>query len=85
MRCIAGLVLFVVLYFGGCMVLAGIAGELKVGNGSRNSGLFNRVAEASIVKKYHALMAVGAGAASLAICCLPTLLASTKGNDEWYG
>jgi hypothetical protein len=87
MRCLAGFALFIVLYLGGCALLAGVSGGMAVGNGSRNSQWLGRVSKVPVVKKYHALVAVGAGAASLLACSLPTLLArkSRSQHDEWYG
>ena len=64
MRCIAGFVLFVVLYFSSCFTLDGIV--------RKNSG---RVAAAEAIRKYHALVAVASGVVTLLCCSLPTLLA----------
>jgi hypothetical protein len=57
MRCVLGFVLFVVLYFGSCTTL----GEIV----RKTSG---RAAEAEVLRKYHALVAVGAGVFTL-FCC----------------
>jgi hypothetical protein len=64
MRCVLGFVLFVVLYFGSCTTL----GEIV----RKTSG---RAAEVEVLRKYHALVAVGAGIVTLFCCSVPTLLA----------
>ena len=58
-----GFVLFVVLYFGSCIIL----GEIV----QKKSG---RAAKAEALRKYHALVAVGAGVVTLLCCSVPTLL-----------
>ena len=63
MRCVLGLVLFVVLYFGSCTILAEIV--------NKTSG---RAAKIEALRKYHALVAVGAGVVTLLCCSVPTLL-----------
>jgi hypothetical protein len=75
MRCVAGFVLFVVLYFGSCAVLDGIV--------RKTSG---RAAAVEALRKYHALVAVGAGVVSLFCCSLPTLLlrASQSESERLY-
>jgi hypothetical protein len=63
MRCVLGFVLFVVLYFGSCAILDGIV--------RKTSG---RAAAVEVIRKYHALVAVGAGIVTLLCCSVPTLL-----------
>jgi hypothetical protein len=63
MRCVLGFVLFVVLYFGSCTTLGGIVRQTS-----------GRAAEVEVLRKYHALVAVGAGVISLFCCSVPTLL-----------
>lgn len=63
MRCVLGLVLFVVVYFGSCTILGGIV--------RKTSG---PAAQVEVLRKYHALIAVGAGVVSLFCCSVPTLL-----------
>ena len=70
MRCVIGFVLFVVLYFGSCTTL----GEIV----RKTSG---RAAEAEVLRKYHALVAVGAGIVSLFCCSVPTLLAKASQRE----
>jgi hypothetical protein len=72
MRCVAGLALFVVLYFGSCTILSGIV---------RNSSGPWEAAEA--LRKYHALVAVAAGAVSLGACMLPGYLLRKSQEAEW--
>jgi len=82
MRCIVGVVLFLILYFGGCAVLGGVAGAIAGANDPRHAKSVGRVAGANAVTKYHALVAVGAGAVSLLACCLPTLLVKMNERNE---
>ena len=70
MRCVLGFVLFVVLYFGSCTIL----GEIV----HKTSG---RAAKAEVLRKYHALVAVGAGIVTLFCCSVPTLLARAAQRD----
>lgn len=70
MRCLVGLVLFVVLYLGSCSLLHKIV--------SKTSG---RAAAAEALRKYHALVAVGVGAFTLFCCSVPTLLAKAAQRD----
>jgi len=70
MRCVLGFVLFVVLYFGSCTILGGIV--------RKTSG---QAAEVEVVRKYHALVAVGAGVVTLFCCSVPTLLARASQSE----
>lgn len=70
MRCVAGLVLFVVLYFCSCTIL----GEII----HKTSG---RAAKVEVLRKYHALVTVGAGVVSLFCCSMPTLLARASRSE----
>ena len=63
MRCVLGFVLFVLLYFGSCTTLGEIVRQ--------NSG---PAAEVEVLRKYHALVAVGVGVVTLLCCSVPTLL-----------
>jgi hypothetical protein len=83
MRCIVGVVLFLVLYFGGCAVLGAVAGGIAGANDPRHARSVGRVAGANAVTKYHALVAVGAGTVSLLCCCLPTLLVKMNERNQW--
>jgi hypothetical protein len=67
MRCIAGLALFLALYFGSCTILAG---AVRSSSGPRVG--------AEALRKYHALVAVGAGAVYLAVCTVPGVLFPEK-------
>jgi hypothetical protein len=70
MRCVIGFVLFVVLYFGSCSILGAVV--------RKTSG---PSASAEALRKYHALVAVGAGAVSLLACSLPTMLARASRRE----
>ncbi|HVU85727.1 MAG TPA: hypothetical protein VHD36_00275 [Pirellulales bacterium] len=83
MRCIAGVVLFVVLYFGSCWLLGEAVRITTIRNDPRHSAWAGQSAKAAVLKKYHALVAVGAGLVSIAGCALPTILANRR-HDEWY-
>ena len=72
MRCIAGLALFLALYFSSCTILAGVVRS--------NSGA---MAGAEALRKYHAIITVATGAASLVICSLPGILARKSQQAEW--
>ena len=71
MRCIIGFALFVALYFGSCKVL---------GEATRRAA--GPLAQAHVLKKYRALVAVGAGGVSLFICSLPTLVSRSRDIDD---
>ncbi len=83
MRCITGVALFLVLYFGSCWLLGEIVRTTAIRNDPRHSTWAGQSAKADVLKKYHALVAVGAGVASIAGCALPTVLANRR-HDEWY-
>ena len=72
MRCVIGVVLFVVLYFGGCMVLNEAV--------TAHSG---KVAAARVLKTYHAPVAVAAGLVAIIGCSLPTVLLRKSERSEW--
>ncbi len=87
MRCIVGLVLFLFLYFGSCKLLREIAGAMAVANDPAHSQRVGRAVGARAVKKYHALVAVGAGAVAFLSFSLPVLLVrSSERNEEsaWH-
>jgi hypothetical protein len=83
MRCIAGIALFLILYFGSCSLLGEIVRTTTIRNDPRHSVAAGRMAKADVLRKYHALVAVGAGVASILACGLPTLLARRSRQDEW--
>jgi hypothetical protein len=72
MRCVAGLALFLALYFSSCTILSGAVRS--------NSG---PSAAAETLRKYHAAIAVVAGATSFAVCSLPGILARKSQQAEW--
>jgi hypothetical protein len=74
MRCFIGFALFLVLFFGSCATLKAVT--------TKTSG---PLAAAEVLRKYHAAVAVGAGAATLLLCSLPTLLSRPRYPEEWYG
>ena len=73
MRCFIGFALFLVLYFGSCTTLKAVT--------TKASGPW---AAGEVLRKYHAAVAVGAGAVTLLVCSLPTLLSRPRYSDEWY-
>jgi hypothetical protein len=72
MRCVAGLALFLVLYFSSSTILRGVV---------RNTSGAEAAADA--IRKYHALVAVAAGAVSLGACILPGALLRKSQDAEW--
>ena len=60
MRCIIGLTLFMVLYFGGNQLLGEVAGAMAKANEPHLSQKATQTAVYKIVKKYHGLVGVGA-------------------------
>lgn len=83
MRCLIGLTLFLVLYFGGCKLLGEIVCASTIANDPRHSATTGRIAKVDFLKKYHALIAVGAGSVALLGCGLPTLLAGRAPREPW--
>jgi hypothetical protein len=83
MRCIAGIVVFIVLYFGSCWLLGEMAQAVAIRNDPGHSVFAGRQAKADVLKRYHALVAVGAGTVTILGCALPTILASRR-HEEWY-
>lgn len=86
MRCVVGVVLFVVLYFGGLQLL----GEIVTARAIANDGYSQkaaRTAGAKVVSKYHAVVAVGAGVLAIVGCSLPTMLIrlSERSEQRAYG
>jgi hypothetical protein len=87
MRCIFGLVLCVVLCYGGIQALYAVATASAAAN---NPGISQRDAQAAgweVVHKYHAHVYVVAGLITIAVCSLPTLLAKHTGfneEEEWH-
>ena len=76
MRCLAGFVIFVVLYFGSCHLLGVIVAKNAIDN--------PELAAFNAVNKYHAILEGGSGLIAICACCLPTLLAKLcAGNEEW--
>ena len=84
MRCVLGLALFLALYFGSCKLLGRVTREWAIANDARHSQWLGRAEEYRVLKKYHALVAVGAGAVSLLACGLPTLLTRRNSHEEWF-
>jgi hypothetical protein len=72
MRCIAGIVMFLVLYFSLCTIIGGAAQQWY---GPRT--------KAEVLRKYHAAVAVGCGVVTLFACALPSILAKHCKDDEW--
>lgn len=73
MRCIIGVVLFVILYFGSLAI-----GRQIVVVRAANNGATAKTADRAggrFVADYHAYLMAGSGLIALAGCALPTLLA----------
>ena len=87
MRCVIGLVLFVVLYFGSCHVTGEVIGAWTLHNQQGYSATGARELGSQFVGKYHALIAVGAGMVTLLACSLPTMLLrkSEREAEAWTG
>ena len=85
MRCVVGIALFLILYVGSCSLLGETVRITTIRNDPRHSAMTGRMAKADVLRKYHALVAVGAGAASILACGLPALFARRSRHDEWYG
>ncbi|MCE5267331.1 MAG: hypothetical protein LLG00_05545 [Planctomycetaceae bacterium] len=75
MRCIVGLVLFVVLYVGSCGLLGKVVADWALRNGQAYSQRDAIQAGHRAIRKYHPHVAVGVGLVTLLICAAPTLLA----------
>jgi hypothetical protein len=85
MRCLVGLVLFAALYLGSCQVVGEGVAAMTFRSQQRHSQREAQLAGAEAVKKYHALLAVGSGAAAIFACSLPTLLTKISQRDEdWH-
>src|SRR5687768_20711 len=83
MRCIIGLVLFLVLYFGTCSQLDDIvAGVLQLNDPNYSRAAAMSVG-AGVVKKYHAVVAVVVGLVTLLGCALPSLLSGRSEAEAW--
>jgi hypothetical protein len=83
MRCLVGLVLFLVLYFGSCRVIGEVVAAMTLRSGQGYSRRGAELAAFEFVHTYHALIAVGAGALTLLACSLPTLLLKMGQREEW--
>jgi hypothetical protein len=83
MRCLAGVAVFLALYFGSCWLLGEIVRATVIARDPRHSVAAGQMAKANVLKEYHALVAIGAGAVSILGCALPTILANRR-RDEWY-
>jgi hypothetical protein len=86
MRCIIGLVLFVVLCYGGIQWLKSYAAARELAS---DPSLSQRAAETAawkVVKDYHAYVYVAAGVITIALCSLPKLLdkqGSLNAQGRW--
>ncbi len=83
MRCIVGVVLFGVLYFGSCALLGEIVRARAVTNHPLHSQKVGTKTRARVLKKYHALVAVGAGVVTIVGCSLPSVLLRMSERSEW--
>jgi len=74
MRCVIGLVLFVVLCYAGIRTLDSVMTKRELANDPTMSQRAAETAAWETVKGYHAYVYAGAGLITLALCCLPKLL-----------
>jgi hypothetical protein len=80
MRCIAGVVLFVTLYFGGLQAFGAIVSARALNEGYSQQAA--KRAGTKAASKYHAVWAVAAGVVAIGSCCLPTLLIRMNERSE---
>ena len=82
MRCIIGLVLFLVLYFGSLKVLGEISTAVAMRNdpgmSQRRRAIGNRT-----MSKYHAILAAGSLVIAIGGCALPTILLKRNERANW--
>ena len=72
MRCVVGLVLFIVLYFGSCRVLSE---AVTVRHGKATAQ--------RVLKTWHAPIAVAVGLITITGCTLPWLLMRMNERNKW--
>lgn len=85
MRCIFGVVMFIGLYFGSCWLLGEVTQKVAISRDVRHSVSAGRMAKRDVLKRYHALVAVGCGLTTILACALPSLLSNRRAPEEWYG
>ena len=74
MRCIIGLTLFAILYVSSCKVLYQGVATRTLHSGQGSSQQDAHLAGADALRKYHPLLALGAGGAAIVACSVPALL-----------
>jgi hypothetical protein len=80
MRCVIGIVLFIVLYFGSCNLLGEVVRARALANDPAHSQRLAQRARHEALRVWHAPLAVGAGIVAIAVCALPTVL--TRMNER---
>jgi len=82
MRCVIGIVLFIVLYFGSLNVVGEIVKARALANDPAHSQRLAQRARHEALRKWHAALAVGAGVVAITVCALPTVLARMNERTE---
>jgi len=81
MRCVAGVVLFIVLYFASLQLVK----EIVTARAIANDGYSPKAAATAgrnAMSKYHAILAAGSGVVSIVACCLPSILMRMSERSE---
>lgn len=82
MRCIIGIVLFIVLYFGSCNLLGEIVRVRTLASDPAHSQRLAQKARHEFLRVWHAPLAVGAGLVAIGVCALPSVLVRMNERAE---
>lgn len=82
MRCVIGIVLFIVLYFGSLNVVGEIVRARALANDPAHSQRLAQRARHEALRKWHAALATGAGIIAITVCALPTVLSRVAERSE---
>ncbi len=82
MRCVIGIVLFIVLYFGSCNLLGEVVRARTLAIDPAHSQPLAQQARAEALRVWHAPLAVTAGLMVIAVCSLPTVLTRMNERSE---
>jgi hypothetical protein len=74
MRCVIGIVLFIVLYFGSCNLLGEVVKARALANDPARSERLAQRARYQFLQNWHAALATGAGLVAISACALPSVL-----------
>jgi hypothetical protein len=83
MRCVIGLVVFLVLYFGSLKLLSEFSTAIALRN---DPGMSQRTARAignRTMQKYHAILMAGSLVIAIGGCALPTILLKRNERANW--